>query len=520
MNHHKAGLTFCIISTLVLTENSFADIFDSTPHQLIALHSNKCVDIRAPKNAGDSAIIQMTCNGEPSQQWKAILLKTDEYQLVSAENGMCLDVSGASKANGGLIKQSPCINSRANQTWFIQETANNAYQIISKNSGKCLDVNNASEADNIQLQQWDCGLNKNKLWRVEGELTPSAPIVINGKNNITIAHVKISNPTGPCILVKGNSSNITIKDSELGPCKTDTQNRRPDLTHVGAGVFVTGSEGVTVNNVSIHDTEDAGITIFYGSRYMVTNNLITKTAGSAIKAQGISNIIIKNNKINTVGTGIYVASSSNAQVLNNNLAHIQGTPRANFVQFNKVTGAGNRIMCNSGIQDAYGTVGSLDSIEDNISLYASSGTSSDPILVVGNKVKHGGPSKTGSGIMLGDNGGSNIIARDNVVVNSGNVGIGVSGGTNIQVINNKLFSVALPITNNAIPVWNYNMGAVLCDHIMVTGNQVHWMTPYGPERKVWSNSTCTNTEFNSNVFMDTNITASIFDTYNSPECKQ
>ena len=95
--------------------------------------------------------------------------------------------------------------------------------------------------------------------------------------------------------------------------------------------------------------------------------------------------------------------------------------------------------------------------------------------------------------------------------------LGDDGGTNIQVRNNKIFSVTLPITNNTIPVWNY-ITTLTCDNITVTGNQINWVTKYGPESQVWTNNTCTNTNFNSNIFMDTSIGASLFDTYKSPEC--
>lgn len=50
-------------------------------------------------------------------------------------------------------------------------------------------------------------------------------------------------------------------------------------------------------------------------------------------------------------------------------------------------------MCNIGWQDPYGTPNSLDSIEDDISIYASNGDVNDPILVVGNKIKMAAPVK-------------------------------------------------------------------------------------------------------------------------------
>lgn len=519
---HINILMFCLIGVGGST-NVYADIFNGSPQKLIATHSNKCIDTASPKTTSGSPIMQMTCNNEASQQWKAVATANNEYQIISAGSKMCLDVGGSSKVNGGLVYQSNCIINKANQTWIIKQVSPGIYQIISKNSEKCLNINNASQGDNVQLQQWDCGSGANQLWRTEESslLKISSPIVINAQSNVTIDNVKISNPSGPCILVKGDSKNITIKNSELGPCKTNFQNPQADLSNVGAGVFVTGggTNTVTVDNVNIHDTDDAGVTIFYGTNYVVTNNVIRNTGDAAIKAQALSNITIQNNTMNTVRTGVYVAGSQNVKVLKNNLTHIQGRTRANFVQFNKVTGVGNRIMCNIGVQDAYGTFGSLDSIEDDISVYASTGTANDPILVVGNKLKNGGPSKSGGGIMLGDGGGAYVTARDNVVVNTGGYGIAITGGTNMKILNNKIFSINTAITNNAIPVWNWSPTTTTCDYPTVSGNQVNWTNTWGPDVKLWVDNSCKNPAFSANTFKDQSITAEIFNTYNSAECK-
>ena len=76
------------------------------------------------------------------------------------------------------------------------------------------------------------------------------------------------------------------------------------------------------------------MSIFYGSNYTVSNNIISKNLDTAIKAQALSNITIANNSINRVRSGIYVAGSQTVNVWKNNLEHIQGNPRGNFVQFN------------------------------------------------------------------------------------------------------------------------------------------------------------------------------------------
>lgn len=121
--------------------------------------------------------------------------------------------------------------------------------------------------------------------------------------------------------------------------------------------------------------------------------------------------------------------------------------------------------------------------------------------------------------MLGDGGGSNIIARDNVVVNPGGYGMAITGGTNMQLINNKIFSINTAITNNAIPVWSWEPEVSRCTNPIVRGNQVNWTNGWGQDIKIWGNNTCTNPQFSNNKFSDPSITAQLFDTYVSPECK-
>jgi parallel beta-helix repeat protein len=500
------------------TQSAFAGGVNPNPVQIISQSSGKCLE--TVTLSGMPAVVQNACNNQLTQQWQMTPAANGNYQIVSKSSGMCFDVGGSSQLDGGLVYFSSCIQGKVNQT-FTLKTLSGAQQMIALHSGKCMDISAFNSSDGLQLQQWACNADgqSNQLWNFKPALTPSGPLVISGKKNVVVQGLKISNPAGPCILVTGNSQNIVIKDSELGPCQTDSKNPKADLSNLGIGVMVIGSSNVTVDNLSIYDTDDAGVSIFYGSNFSVTNNSVKNTKSQAIKAQGLSNVLIQNNTLTAVQSGVYVAAASGVTVEKNNLSHIQGTPRANFVQFNNVSGGANKIACNIGYQDDYGTKNSLDSIEDTISLYRSNGTASQPILVVGNKVKGGGPSSTGSGIMLGDSGGSYIVARDNVVVNPAGGGIMVSGGTQISVENNKVYAQYTPLVNNALAVWNYNTNGVVCDSITVKGNQTNWINTWGPDLKIWGNNTCTNLSASNNSFADRSVSPSLFDTYTSPECQ-
>ncbi|MFC4592275.1 glycoside hydrolase family 27 protein [Sphaerisporangium corydalis] len=83
-------------------------------------------------------------------------------------SGRCLDVSGASQANGAQAQIWDC-NGQANQQWT--PTASGELRVY---GGKCLDVNNAGTADNTSVIIWDCNGQTNQRWRLNSDGTITA----------------------------------------------------------------------------------------------------------------------------------------------------------------------------------------------------------------------------------------------------------------------------------------------------------------------------------------------------------
>jgi hypothetical protein len=122
--------------------------------------------------------------------------------------------------------------------------------------------------------------------------------------------------------------------------------------------------------------------------------------------------------------------------------------------------------------------------EDAISLYRSSGTSESPIVVERTTIIGGGPSPSGGGILLGDGGGSHLVARDNILEDPGQYGIGVAGEHDIEVTGNVVVARQQPFTNVGISVWRQNPPA--CHNIAVRNNVVHWMAAGGWQNPWWN----------------------------------
>lgn len=124
--------------------------------------------------------------------------------------------------------------------------------------------------------------------------------------------------------------------------------------------------------------------------------------------------------------------------------------------------------------------------EDMISLYQSGGTSSaDPFVIEDNQFEGGDwVSGSGSGIMLGDGGGGHIIARRNRMLNPGQVGIGVAGGSDIGVEDNTVYGQQMPKSNVGIYAWHQS-GPPSAD-VWVTGNKVNWRRADGVPNPWWN----------------------------------
>ncbi|MCC3764492.1 RICIN domain-containing protein [Glycomyces sp. TRM65418] len=132
---------------------------------VIARHSGKCLDVIGASTADGAEVAQYTCSGGANQQWRLQDAGGGYVRLVAGHSGKCLDVEGASTANGARILQWSC-NSGANQQWQVQDAGGGYSRLIARHSGKCIDIAGSSTADGVRLTQWDCGSGQNQQWAI------------------------------------------------------------------------------------------------------------------------------------------------------------------------------------------------------------------------------------------------------------------------------------------------------------------------------------------------------------------
>jgi hypothetical protein len=267
----------------------------------------------------------------------------------------------------------------------------------------------------------------------------------------TLTGRQISNPNGPCIQ-GDNVSNVRIYNNKIGPC------------------------GPSAN--------DAGIVLSNAHDIMVDHNSFDDVAG-----------------------GLFVVDSTNNIVFDHNYAtRIRGPfPRGQIIQFDKVIGSGNKITCNVSDQTAPGYKAGT---EDHINTWLSSGTATSPLLIQYNKLRGGGPSTSGGGILAGDGGGSYITIDTNILVNPGQYGVAIAGGHNNKALNNKIYSASLPWSNAGMYVWNQYAPSSYGHE--VSGNRVNWTNSSGQSNPWWNQGNTGPVTTINNVFGDSSIGASIW----------
>ncbi|GAB4052292.1 pectinesterase family protein [Catellatospora paridis] len=213
-------------------------------YQLVVTKSGKCIDVPGASSANGALLQQWGCTANsPWQQFRLTAVGSN-YQLVNVSSSKCVDVPDWSTASGVQLQQYGCVSSQANQQWRLAASGTNTYQIISMHSGLCISLKDASTANGAAIIQETCTANTNKQWAFTGVGSGTgATVAADGTGQYTTVQAAVD-------AAPANSSArqvITIKAGTYREIVTIPSNK-PNLTLQGLG----GSAGntVIVNNHS------------------------------------------------------------------------------------------------------------------------------------------------------------------------------------------------------------------------------------------------------------------------------
>ncbi|HEX3481578.1 MAG TPA: ricin-type beta-trefoil lectin domain protein [Kofleriaceae bacterium] len=119
--------------------------------------AGKCVDVAGASTANGTAIQLFDCNGTNAQRWT--VAADGSLQVL----GKCMDIVSGGTANGTQVQLFDC-NGTGAQTW----SATSAHDLVNPASGRCLDATGPSSANGTRLQIWDCTGGSNQKWTLPG----------------------------------------------------------------------------------------------------------------------------------------------------------------------------------------------------------------------------------------------------------------------------------------------------------------------------------------------------------------
>ncbi|MBV7328547.1 RICIN domain-containing protein [Chloroflexi bacterium TSY] len=222
-----------------LEQNSDIPLGDSHGvYQIVSANSGLCLDISAHSIENGGNIQQYECHYGNNQRWQLVKLGS-HYKIVSVHSGLCLDVSGHSVANGGNIQQYGCHYGK-NQRWRLVQVGSE-YEIISVRSGLCLDVTSLSVENGGNIQQYGCHQGANQRWRL---------VQTDSEYEISAVH------SGLCLDVTNhsveNGGNIQQYRCHQG------DNQRWRLLKIGSDYEIISVHSGLCLDVSRHSVENGG----------------------------------------------------------------------------------------------------------------------------------------------------------------------------------------------------------------------------------------------------------------------
>jgi hypothetical protein len=326
---------------------------------------------------------------------------------------------------------------------------------------------------------------------------------LDGRTNFTLENVIISNPNGKCLSVN-NARNITVRNVTIENCATS---RALTGGYSNPLISVFNSQNVTFENNLFRNNARRDASPH-------RNNLID--------LRDTPDFTMRNNEIRNLNSDINSGGGSDDQ--GNRVLLVRGNNNHNLtVEYNSYYNPGRNLIQITGSRSQRNVSFSHNrsqgrgpwnsDFEDMINLYSASGTPDSPIRIFGNYLRDGGPSRTGTGLIVGDGGNGiateYVIVAENVMVNPGHVGINVAGGHNFTVRDNKI------VGNVDVPHWttvgftvNHFQYTPECKNHVITGNRVNMRNQLqGGFNDSWIPGTCNNNvRFSNNIFGDRSLT--------------
>jgi hypothetical protein len=148
-------------------------------YELVASHSEKCLDVPDWSPNDGTPVVQWACNGGDNQKWNLETAADGYSRLVAIHSGKCLDVANVSTEDRADIIQWQCHGGQ-NQQWRV-EVVPGGHQLVARHSSKCVDVRGEATSDGGQVIQWPCTGGANQTWMLRSVLSAPTPAALSAR---------------------------------------------------------------------------------------------------------------------------------------------------------------------------------------------------------------------------------------------------------------------------------------------------------------------------------------------------
>jgi hypothetical protein len=162
VRRHFSGVCTLVLVAAVLIPPSPVRAAPAVPllrgHQLINVHSGKCLAIAAEGTADGAAAVQSSCREERAHLWRFRMVSlTGLFQVQNLRSGRCLS------AVDGRVVQHRCDDNRSRR-WRVGGARSARLVIRSVVDGRCLTVAGGSRRENAPAVLSTCGLQASARW--------------------------------------------------------------------------------------------------------------------------------------------------------------------------------------------------------------------------------------------------------------------------------------------------------------------------------------------------------------------
>lgn len=291
-------------------------------------------------------------------------------------------------------------------------------------------------------------------------------IVVNGQRHVAQGFnwnaLSAESPT-----TYSNTDNITINRKSFTNLNAGTQN--------GDNLVFTNCDNLIIRNCYFGSSVGIGIAITNCKNVLIEDCLFANNESAVYADSASEDIIIQDCQcINPHGP----------------------SPRGQFVQFNSVVTSvtGQCAIRRNRVENFLGE----SYPEDTINMFASSGRVGAPIDISDNIIKGGGPSLSGGAILTGDTSGSYTTFSNNWLVNPGQYGIAIAGGSNMVMDSNRIYSPSFDWNNIGAYIWA--QGGATCSDATFTNNHVSYLDETGAINNFWDAGNCGTVTISGNVY--------------------